>query len=183
MLFRSSVADIMNAVGIAKGTLYHHFKSKEDILDGITERIHHSVIEQTKKMMDNNEKSVHEKMLQALLSLQVRDVGGVVILEAVHKPQNALMHHKMLQMLIKDVTPILAQIIEEGIEQGIFDTAYPYEAAELFITYGNVIFDDGFMKLTESEMMQKVTAFVYHMEKVLGTEKGAMQYVLKMFEN
>ena len=31
----TSVTDIMNAVGIAKGTLYHHYKSKEDILNAL----------------------------------------------------------------------------------------------------------------------------------------------------
>ena len=34
----TSVTDIMNAVGIAKGTLYHHFKSKEDIMDALIKR-------------------------------------------------------------------------------------------------------------------------------------------------
>lgn len=34
----TSVTDIMNAVGIAKGTLYHHYKSKEDILNALIKR-------------------------------------------------------------------------------------------------------------------------------------------------
>lgn len=32
---KTSVADIMEAVGIAKGTLYHRFKSKESIMDAL----------------------------------------------------------------------------------------------------------------------------------------------------
>ena len=40
----TSVHDIIDAVGIAKGTFYHYFKSKEDllneILDLLSERIH-----------------------------------------------------------------------------------------------------------------------------------------------
>ncbi|MFR5584142.1 MAG: TetR/AcrR family transcriptional regulator [[Clostridium] scindens] len=34
----TSTSEIMEAVGIAKGTLYHHFKSKESIMDAIIER-------------------------------------------------------------------------------------------------------------------------------------------------
>lgn len=179
----TSVTDIMNAVGIAKGTLYYHFKSKEDILNGMIERIHYSAIERAKKVADNNEISIDEKILQTLLSLQVRDAGRLEILNEVHKPQNALMHQKMLQLMIKDVTPILAKVIMEGVEQEIFQTEHPYEGAELFIIYGNIIFDHGIMELTQDEMINKMVAFVDNMERVLGAKKGSMKYIFQMFEN
>ena len=35
----TSTNDILDEVGIARGTLYYHFKSKEDILDAMIERI------------------------------------------------------------------------------------------------------------------------------------------------
>jgi AcrR family transcriptional regulator len=35
----TSTGDILDRVGIARGTLYYHFKSKEDILDALIERI------------------------------------------------------------------------------------------------------------------------------------------------
>ena len=34
----TSVAKIIDSVGIAKGTFYHYFKSKTDLLDQIVER-------------------------------------------------------------------------------------------------------------------------------------------------
>ena len=34
----TSTGDILDAVGIARGTLYYHFKSKEEILDGVIQR-------------------------------------------------------------------------------------------------------------------------------------------------
>src|SRR5690606_41601396 len=40
------------------------------------------------------------------------------IMEHIHKPQNALMHQKILKMLINGLTPILTEIIREGIEEG-----------------------------------------------------------------
>ena len=35
----TSTGDILDAVGIARGTLYYHFRSKEEILDGVIQRI------------------------------------------------------------------------------------------------------------------------------------------------
>lgn len=178
----TSVADIMNLVGIAKGTLYYHFKSKEEILDGIIERMSSMLITRARSVAEDKTLPVNEKMLQALLALNVKNPDERAILTEVHKPQNALMHQKILQVIITDVTPILSMIIEEGNEKGIFHTEYPYESAELFITYGNVIFDDGFMKLTQEEMMKRVFAFINNLERVLGAEKDSMKYVLQMFE-
>ena len=40
----TSTNDILKEIGIAKGTLYYHFKSKEDILDAMIERITDSLI-------------------------------------------------------------------------------------------------------------------------------------------
>lgn len=36
---KTTIMDILEAVGIAKGTFYYHFKSKEDVMDAIIERV------------------------------------------------------------------------------------------------------------------------------------------------
>ena len=49
----TSVTDIMNAVGIAKGTLYHHYKSKEDILNALIKRQTDDIFFSAKKIADD----------------------------------------------------------------------------------------------------------------------------------
>ena len=34
----TTIQDIVDALGMSKGAIYHHFKSKEDILDKLTDR-------------------------------------------------------------------------------------------------------------------------------------------------
>lgn len=36
---KTTIIDILEAVGIAKGTFYYHFKSKEEVMDAIIDRI------------------------------------------------------------------------------------------------------------------------------------------------
>ena len=36
---RTSVQDIIDEIGIAKGTFYHYFRSKQDLLDALVDRI------------------------------------------------------------------------------------------------------------------------------------------------
>lgn len=45
-----SVNDIRNAIGIAKGTFYYYFKSKEDVLDAAVEQISEQVLMQVQKI-------------------------------------------------------------------------------------------------------------------------------------
>ena len=40
----TSIGDILEKVGVARGTLYYHFRSKEEILDALVERISNSII-------------------------------------------------------------------------------------------------------------------------------------------
>ena len=41
----TSTNDILKKIGVARGTLYYHFESKEAILDGIIDRYNKKVIE------------------------------------------------------------------------------------------------------------------------------------------
>ena len=37
-VLKTTIIDILNQVGIAKGTFYYYFKSKEEVMDAIIER-------------------------------------------------------------------------------------------------------------------------------------------------
>ncbi len=128
----ASTNDIIARIGIARGTLYHHFGSKEEVMDQM------------------------------------------------HKPQNALLHQKMQERLISGVVPLIAQLIDEGIESGIFDTKYPNEAAEMIMIYGNIAFDDN-ENLTPKQKKQKGKAFIYNIEKMLGAKQGSLEKALIQF--
>lgn len=46
----TSTNDILNEIGIARGTLYYHFKSKEEILDAIIDRLTKQLLEKLKSL-------------------------------------------------------------------------------------------------------------------------------------
>lgn len=67
----TSVADIMTAVGIAKGTLYHHFKSKEEIMDALIERQTSVLLKKAKMAAGDQSMPVNERMLRTVLALHM----------------------------------------------------------------------------------------------------------------
>ena len=92
----TSTSDILNEIGIARGTLYYHFKSKEEILDAMISRMMSRLIEKAEVIAVQKNIPVLERLTMMMLSLNVSDGNfGQELLKQIHKPQNALMHQKM----------------------------------------------------------------------------------------
>ncbi|MGE9940102.1 TetR/AcrR family transcriptional regulator [Bariatricus sp. SGI.161] len=176
----TSTNDILEAVGIARGTLYYHFKSKEEILDGVIERISNRLMLDAGKVIRDTELPVLERLTKAILALNVESEIGHEVMEQVHRPQNALMHQKMQQQLLDGITPLFSELVEEGVRQGICHTDYPGEVVEMTLIYANTAFDELNMEgLSQEKREQKIDGFIYNMERLMGMEEGSLQDTIR----
>lgn len=179
---KTSTNDILDRVGIARGTLYYHFKSKEDILNAMIERINDSLIAKAKMIAADTSVPVIDRLVMTIASLNVETDIGYEIIGEVHKPQNALMHQKMQENLTSGIVSVLLELAEEGVRQGLFNIKYPAETIEMLVLYSNIAFDDYHEKNSPS-MEKKIAAFLYNTEKLLGAREGSLQKVLrKLFQ-
>lgn len=170
----TSTGDILEKVGIARGTLYYHFKSKEDIMDALIERFTSRMLLAAQKITVDKNIPVKERLIKVILSLNVNDTSGKEMIEHMHSPQNALMHQKTQKIILSSVTPILTEVIRDGIEQGLFNTPFPYECTEMIMTYTNTVFDgNDTVELTEKGRASRIQAFVFNVERLLGAESGS----------
>ena len=177
----TSTNDILERVGIARGTLYHHFKSKEGIMDGLIDRYSERLLATAQGIAANKSIPVVNRIIRVVMSMQLSGGNSEEIMEHIHRPQNALMHQKIQRVIMNGLTPILAEIIVEGHEQGLFNTPFPYECMEMVVTYANTIFDDDIVAMTNEERITRIQAFVFNVERLLGAEKGSLQSVIQMF--
>lgn len=177
----TSTNDILEKVGIARGTLYYHFKSKEDIMDALIERYNVRLIGAAQEIAADKSIPVNERIIRVVMALNISDGNGKKIMEHIHKPQNALMHQKIQKVILSGVVPILAGIIREGIEQGLFSTPFPYECMEMVVAYTNTVFDDDMVNMTNEERASRVQAFIFNAERLLGAESGSLMCVMQIF--
>lgn len=181
----TSTNDILGKVGIARGTLYHHFKSKEDIMDALIERYSGNMLGAAQAIARDTSIPVIERILRAVMAMNVSSGNGggsgKEIMEHIHRPQNALMHQKIQKIMFSGVPPILTPIIREGMEQGLFNTPYPYECMEMIIIYANTIFDEEMVEMTDEERMTRMLAFITNVERLLGAEDGSLMSVMQVF--
>lgn len=177
----TSTNDILEKVGIARGTLYYHFKSKEDIMDALIERYNAQILGAAKAIASDKSIPVNERIVRVVMALNISDGNGKEIIDHIHKPQNALMHRKIQKVIMNGLPPILTEIIREGIEQGLFSTPYPYECMEMVVAYTNTVFDDDLVEMSNEERASRIPAFVFNVERLLGVEGGSLMYMMKMF--
>ncbi|WP_062197128.1 TetR/AcrR family transcriptional regulator [Massilibacterium senegalense] len=177
----TSTNDILEKVGIARGTLYHHFKSKENIMDALIERYSARLLGAAQEIAADKSIPVVERIIGVVMALNISGGNSKEIMEHIHKPQNALMHQKIQKVIINGVPPILAEIIREGIDQGMFNTPFPYECMEMVVIYATTIFDNDMVTMTNEELFSRMVAFICNVERLLGAESGSLMDTLKMF--
>ena len=191
-----SVDNIIKKVGVAKGTFYYYFESKEDLLDKLVKRMADKIQIEIKKIVEKKDLDAISKLEKAY------SVAGNIKLENIHliklmlnilyKKDNLILRYKVYKSNVELVVPEFAKIIEQGVKENLFNTPYPYEAAKLFFELGSIL-GDAISKLllgleekpeNMDKMVKEIEVYEDAMERILGAKKGAINIVNReMLEN
>lgn len=178
---KCTINDILNAVGIAKGTFYYYFKSKEEVLDAIIDRVIEIVVARAEEAASDPEFSPVMKMLNTILSMRVESEVDNGLMEELHKPENALMHQKSLSSMVTKVTPVLTKVVDEGINQGIFKSDFPTQYMQIFLTSSITLLDDGIFQVKPEEQQMTLRALMALLEKMLGVANETFWNIAKQY--
>lgn len=183
---RTTMMDVMNEVGVAKGTIYHYFTSKEDLLDGVIKHIaeehytiHHSIFLQTTGTGLERIKQLVLKGQQAIHNHQEhRD-----FLESLHQPSNAGMHIRLLATHINLQAPLYEELIRQGCDENIFITDFPRETSEFILAGIQFLIDSGIYPWSEEEITRRVNAFPSLVESMLKAPAGSFSFLKQIPAN
>ncbi|MDR2523258.1 MAG: TetR/AcrR family transcriptional regulator [Synergistaceae bacterium] len=177
---QTTMQNIVDGLGMSKGAIFHHFRSKEDVMDGVIRRVADGIVEHANAIADDPALSVNEKMRDAILSMNVSEGIGGTVIDELHKPSNAQMHQTIMIQTIQTVVPILTKIVEQGINEGIYKTPYPRETLEFLFAANQVIFDSGIFHWNREELASRARCFARIMEISLGAAEGSVAF---LFDN
>ncbi|MCI8465889.1 MAG: TetR/AcrR family transcriptional regulator [Lachnospiraceae bacterium] len=145
----TSIQDIIDGLGgLSKGAIYHHFRSKEDILEAVTEKLLGNSNRMLTKIRDCTDRNGKEKLKTLFRESLMRPGQEELFAVAPDIGKNPKLLFSILQDTVDVVVPIyVLPIIEEGIRDGSIETDYPAELAQLIILVANVwmnpmIFED-----------------------------------------
>lgn len=146
---RTSIQDIINNLGgLSKGAIYHHFKSKEEILIAVTNKMTEVSNKMLFKIRNAPNMTGKEKLKKLLEDSVNRPVHDEIFSAAPNIKSSPALVSSILMESVETVAPeYVLPIIKQGIEDGSIQTEYPEELAELIMLVGNVwldpmVFDD-----------------------------------------
>ena len=172
---KTTVTDILNVHGLSKGVFYYYFKSKEEVMDAIIQRMVDDMVDQAKNIVADPDMTPLQKISAILMGQgqseeMIKDKENMT--RQFHEVQNAEMHQKSLALSIKHLAPVMAEIFKDDNGTNVFSTDYPQETVALFLAAGQVIFDEGLFQWSEEESVRYAAAFIEMMEKTLGAPPG-----------
>ena len=196
----TSINDIIDRMDVAKGTFYHYFSSKEDLLDKIVIDFTEKIFVKVKEIAEDSTIGAVEKFNSAYKS--IRDLKFenielmIVLMKVLYSDDNILLRHKMFRQTIKGLTPVWAGIISQGVREGVFNCSSPLETSEFIFaisTYLNEDIVSSFSNIEEDPgvivaIKNKIESFEKSIERLLGAEEGTigifeMEYLEKFLEN
>lgn len=176
-----SVSDIAKNAGIGKGSIYYYFKSKEEILDAVIERSYSEAIKNAEALAKNQEIDALTKMeiifqtcRESSMELSRREVDNYM-----ERQQSALVHQQYIYIMIRNLRPILSDIIKQGNEEGSICCKSPDEVAEIVLILLTIKFDTYLSGNDWEEKRKTLDVFTYMLETSFHIEKKRLEFLHK----
>jgi AcrR family transcriptional regulator len=174
----TTMQNIVDGLGMSKGAIFYHFKSKEDILDAVVERMIRQMESAARAIAGDTTLTAHQKMRQIISAASISDSPDGGFIEELHHPDNAILHQRSISGTIDMLAPIMADVIVQGIDEGIYHTDHPLETIEFILAGSQLVFDEGFFTRTPEELQSRMSAFIQNIELLLGASKGSFAFLM-----
>lgn len=173
-----TMQDVMDVLGIAKGTIYHYFKSKEDLFEAVIEDIVKANINYMQDILETTSGTALEK-IKMLAKAGNISADNANILQGLHQPDTSAMHSRILASMITQQARLYEQLIKQGCKEGVFTVDNPLECAELILAGIQFLTDTGIYPWSKQDLQRRAQAFPQLIEQVLKAPRGSFQFMVK----
>ena len=173
----TTIEAIIQQVGIAKGTFYYYFKSKEDILDALVHQMVNQLCEEYKKIADEPEMSAMDKMQEMLRGQNKLSEQEMQLTENLHRPDNRELHERINIEIILKISPIFAQVIEQGKKESVFNVENSLQTIQFLLAGSQFLLESGLFGWNEEEQMKHNQSLQAIIERSLGAAPGSFSFM------
>ena len=151
----TTIQDIVDHLdGLSKGAVYHHFKSKEEIMDAVGDRMF-SENNPFEKVRGRTDLNGLEKLREAIRVNQSDEERTNMTLQSIPLTRNPKLLVEMVESNRRVLTPYYLQLLEEGNKDGSLHTEYTREISELLPLLTSLWLLPSVFPATKEEMKHK----------------------------
>lgn len=167
---KTSIQDIIVALGMSKGAVYHHFRSKEEILEAVMEQQFNYTAQMLDHLVTNTTTTPARDKLVQILEHVVSDQQAHS-LDRVLRAQikNPVFIVRGIQQAVRIDAPVIAAILREGITDGSIHTEDPEACAEVFMMLVNIWINPTLFDRNSTETKQRLY-FLQRLMNMLGAD-------------
>ena len=117
------VSDIVKAAGVAQGTFYLYFDSKDDVVLAVAEQFVAQVGESLEASVLGPSVAAPKRLrsLVASLNSMVEDPAKAAMAELLHRPENGALHDRLTEPLAQRLFVLVEGIVAQGVAEGSMD--------------------------------------------------------------
>jgi AcrR family transcriptional regulator len=184
-----TIQDMLDDLQISKGAFYHYFDSKQAVLEALVERIGEEALRLLQPIVHDPVLPALEKFKRYLATTNRWKVGQkaffLALLRVWFTDDNAIVRQKLRTTGIREIAPLLSEIIRQGIQEGVMTATYPDQVGEMIAalaqdageTIGALLlsFDPERDDMLRAE--RTVAVYTDAFERVLGVPAGSLTLV------
>jgi AcrR family transcriptional regulator len=129
----TTINDIVKRVSVAQGLFYYYFSSKLEMLDAVLDRHIDNHMKLLSNIANNNELEFQKRFQLFVDTFFGYGIKNEQFAHKIHPDKNYIIHQKLIGKTIKHITPLLLQLINEGIQEKIFNIPCADEMLEILI--------------------------------------------------
>lgn len=179
---RISVQDIANQAKISKGAIYHHFSSKEEIINAVMNMQAKDIEHKLKTwLIEAGDVSAKERLVYALKKniAEHENYSFEEIKAFAKNSKSADYIVAYMKLTVGKSAELLSEVIKEGNIDSSLRTEFPDECAEVFLLLINIWCDPFIFKSDLKKVLKKLE-FLKHTMKMLNVDILDDEIIAKM---
>jgi len=184
-----TIQDILDDIHISRGAFYHYFDSKQALLEGLIERTGEEEMKQIRPILTDPELNALQKLqiyFDSAMRWKTNQKATLIpILMVWYSDDNTLLRQKELATGKKIMTPMLTDVLRQGITEGLLAVPNPEQMAVVLVslilglsdTLGELILAGQAGSADLVRVEATIAAYTYSIERTLGAAPSSLKLI------
>ncbi|RUW23028.1 TetR/AcrR family transcriptional regulator [Mesorhizobium sp. M1E.F.Ca.ET.041.01.1.1] len=186
---KASLNDVIAAAGISKGAFYHYFPSKEALLEALAERFARQALAGVQDVLADPALDPLGRLNALLAKSRQAKIETAAeawaLFETLFRPENLVLFHRINLAASASFSPVLVEIIRQGVEDGTFRTFDPEGVADIVMQFGMATHDviakafasgsDADLEIAIEALERRVRLYEIALDRILGLPDGSIR--------